>query len=542
MARLILSVMLLPFFMFGQNTNIIERSSMIFSGQELANIWGYASNGREYALVGASQGMIVVDVTDPELPVQITQIPGPSSSWREIKTYQHYAYVVSEGGGGLQIVDLTNLPGSNITSTTYWGDGPFSSFTRAHSLHIDEAEGYLYLYGCNGGGLFNGRPVIINLNNNPMVPNFVTDLPYIGYAHDGFANNDTLYAAHIYAGAVTIVDVSNKAAPVLLGAFNTPNNFTHNTWRYNNILLTTDETSNSFLTAFDILDPANPVELDKIQSNPGSNSIVHNTYVLNGYAVTSWYKDGVTVVDITRPANLVQVGNFDTYSGSGSGFEGCWGVYPYLPSGNLLISNITASPTIQDGEMKVLTPTYIRACHLEGTVTDASTGLPLAGAAMSLAGTTLSAVTPPNGQYKVGQVTPGTYTARFAKSGYQDFIATVTLTNGVLTIQNAPMQPIALPVELKNFDVNKISENSVELIWETGIETDNMGFEIQFQRGEYGDWQTAEFIAGRGNNSAYSQTLENLLPGQYYFRLRQIDLNGSESFSPIRALQLNRVC
>jgi hypothetical protein len=83
----------------------------------------------------------------------------------------------------------------------------------------------------------------------------------------------------------------------------------------------------------------------------------------------------VNIVDVTRPENMVETGKYDTYpQGSGGSFDGCWGVYPFLPSGNLVVSNITP------GELWILTPSYQRACYLEGKITDASTGAPISGA------------------------------------------------------------------------------------------------------------------------------------------------------------------
>ena len=58
--------------------------------------WGYTDpGGRELALVGASTGTSIVDVTTPTSPMQVAFIPGLSSSWREMKTYSHYAYIVT---------------------------------------------------------------------------------------------------------------------------------------------------------------------------------------------------------------------------------------------------------------------------------------------------------------------------------------------------------------------------------------------------------------------------------------------------------------
>lgn len=65
---------------------------------------------RLLALIAAC--LIVMDVTNPDAPAQIVQIAGTTSQWREIKTCQHCAYVATEGGGGLQIVDLSPLPGT----------------------------------------------------------------------------------------------------------------------------------------------------------------------------------------------------------------------------------------------------------------------------------------------------------------------------------------------------------------------------------------------------------------------------------------------
>ncbi|MCK6690887.1 MAG: hypothetical protein L6Q97_02165, partial [Thermoanaerobaculia bacterium] len=109
------------------------------------------------------------------------------------------------------------------------------------------------------------------------------------YAHDGYVNNDMLYSAHIYAGQFAIINMANKTNPTLLGTQTTPGAFTHNTWLSGNTLFTTDEVSNSYLATYNVSNPNNITMLDRIQITPGSGSIVHNTHVLDNYAVTSWY-------------------------------------------------------------------------------------------------------------------------------------------------------------------------------------------------------------------------------------------------------------
>src|SRR3989304_6985070 len=73
-----------------------------------SSCWGYtAGNGREYALIGVYEGTSIIDITNPSNLVEAAFVRGPSSIYREMKTYLQYAYIVSEGGGGVQIVDLS---------------------------------------------------------------------------------------------------------------------------------------------------------------------------------------------------------------------------------------------------------------------------------------------------------------------------------------------------------------------------------------------------------------------------------------------------
>ncbi|MEO5569676.1 MAG: hypothetical protein ABIT08_11705, partial [Bacteroidia bacterium] len=129
--------------------NITFRSKLSYPGLTLANIGGYADAfGNEYALVGTSAGLSIVDVTNPVQPVEKIAVSGLTSSWREVKTYSNYAYVTTEAGGGLQIINLQYLPDS-VQVKQYTGDGAISGqMSNIHALHI--ADGYVYLFG---GGL-----------------------------------------------------------------------------------------------------------------------------------------------------------------------------------------------------------------------------------------------------------------------------------------------------------------------------------------------------------------------------------------------------
>ncbi len=427
---------------WAQNYNIVERSHMDWPGQTLANICGWtAPDGKEYALVGGSQGLIIVDISNPDAPVQIVQIPGPNNLWKEIKVYKHYAYVTTEGGQGVQIVDLSGLPSPNLKYHHYLGTGALANQLNAiHALHIDTTLGFLYLYGGTQSGA-----TIHALEPDPYNPTYSGQYQQGGYVHDGYANNDTLYASHIYAGLLTLVDCSDKSNPKVLGSVSTPNQFTHNCWPLTSnrhIILTTDERDNSFLTAYNTEDPQDIVELDRIQATPGSNSIVHNTHILNDFAVTSWYTDGVTIVDASRPQNLVQVGRFDTYSGSGPGFFGCWGAFPFFPSGTIITSNIGSNNPNDPTRMYVLTPTYKRACYLEGVITDGCTGAPMQGATIKIVSQDPLTETQTNsaGVFRTGQPTPGSFLVTVSKPGYTTYSQMVNLVTAQVTNLNITLQ------------------------------------------------------------------------------------------------------
>lgn len=459
LTKLLLTAFVLLLSCFGalaQNLNVTFKSQLDYPNQTCANIYGYVDSlGNEYALVGASLGMSIVDVSNPSNPVEVLQIPGPDNLWKEIKVRGKFAYVTSEGGGGLQIVNLSSLPDvGGIIYHSWTGDGAIAgNLGTIHSLHID--GNFVYLYGSS---LFNGGAIVADLTD-PWNPTYVGKYEFgtgsSAYVHDGYVRNDTLYAGHIYSGYFSVVDFTDKNNPIELANQFTPNNFTHNTWlsSNSNVLFTTDEVDNSFLTSYDMTDLSNITELDRIQSNPGSGSMVHNTNIIkiqgNDYAVTSWYKDGFTIVDAGRPQNLIQVGNYDTFSGTGGGFEGDWGVYPYFPSGTIVVSNI-------DEGLFVFSPVYTRACYLEGLVTS-SCGEQINNVQVTVTAININENTDIAGQYRTGTSIPGTYSVTFSKSGYvSQTISGVILSAGIVSILDVQLVPVN-----SSFNVNGLTSDSI---------------------------------------------------------------------------------
>lgn len=421
-----------------ENYNMQLRSHLEFPDRTCANIWGYADpQGNEYALVGTSTGLSIVDISNPDAPELLFEVPSVENFWREVKTWQGFAYLTTEGeNAGLIVVDLNDLPNS-IDYQTYTGDGAINNqLSTIHALHIDNAK--CYLYGSNIGV---GGMLILDLTD-PWNPTYLGQYDNY-YVHDGIVYGDTAWTGNIFNGFFTVIDVSNPANPIELTQQETPGNFTHNTWLSDDRkhLLTTDEISNSYLTSYSIDDIGNITELDRYQTAPGSDCIVHNTHILNDYAVTSWYTEGVVVVDNDRPNNLIEVAKYDFSDFEGDGFHGCWGVYPYLPSGNIIASDIETG-------LWVLTPNYQRACYLEGTVTDSSCGTNLDNVTVVIGNNIASDMSNVDGVFRTGTVIPGTYSVTFSKPGY------TPRTFNNLVFENG---------ELINLDVVLFSETIVAL-------------------------------------------------------------------------------
>ena len=322
--------------LFSQESLNMDLVGNLPYSQGTNDIWGYADGGSEYALVGTVTGFSVVDVTNPASPEELFFINGSSSTWRDVKTWGKYAYVTTEASDGLLIVDLSDLTGQTYVYTEEF-------FTTSHNIYIDE-NGYAYIFGADTG---NGGAVILDLNNDPMNPTLAGIFDDY-YLHDGMVRGDTLWGSAIYAGVFSIIDVTDKSSPSIMSSYPTSCNFTHNAWISddNNYLFTTDETAGCYVGAYDVSDIYDIQEIDLIQEWTGDgangnqeNVIPHNTHVLGNYLITSYYTSGVTVIDASDPFNLIEVAYYDTSPMSGGNFDGCWGAYPYLPSGLVLATD-----------------------------------------------------------------------------------------------------------------------------------------------------------------------------------------------------------
>ncbi len=321
--------------------------------------WGWTDpqDGKEYALMGLNNGTVFIDISDPINPVYLGKLPTHTSSttWRDVKVYNNYAFIVSEAGGhGMQVFDLTRLRNVSNPPETFTEDAHYAGFGSAHNIIINEETGFAYGVGTNSYG---GGAHFINIQD-PLNPVGAGGYAGSGYTHDAqvliYNGPDTDYTGReIYIGAnedhVAIVDVTDKANPQLIASPTYTNDaYTHQGWFTEdlNYFILGDELDeqnfgfNTKTIVFDFTDLDNPqFDFDHYGT---TTAIDHNGYTKTNKYYLANYTAGMRVLDISdiQNQNMSEYGYFDTYpSNNSANFAGAWNVYPYFGSGNIIISN-----------------------------------------------------------------------------------------------------------------------------------------------------------------------------------------------------------
>lgn len=311
------------------------------AGNGTSDTWGYtAPDGSEYAIVGVIDGTAIVSVPDLEV---LHTIPGPSQNdfyyHRDMVVYGSALYVVAEMTGtnqGVQVIDLSGLPETATLVTAITAPGQ----VRSHNMDVDAVTGYAYVLA----QAYNGVR-ILDLAD-PLAPVEVGFVP-LPNGHDVHARGDTLYVAEGYEPTFSIWNVEDKQNPVLMARQTVPNSgYVHNIWptddgRY---VVTTEETQEKTVKVWDI---SNMEDINLVGQYLGANGLAHNAHVLGDLVVLSHYGAGVTVVDISDPANPVEVAEYDTTPDSDAGgFFGTWGAFPYTEAGYVYASDFDGLLTV----------------------------------------------------------------------------------------------------------------------------------------------------------------------------------------------------
>ena len=346
------------------------------------DIWGWTDSqtGKEYAIMGRTSGTSFVDISDPENPVYLGNLPTSSlsSTWRDMKVYQDHVYVVADSAGshGMQVFDLTQLRNVASPPATFSETTVYNNFGSAHNIVINEDTGFAYAVGVSSGTTScSGGLHMINIQN-PANPVFAGCFSDDGYTHDAQcvtyngpdadhqgsevcfnSNEDTL----------TIVDVTNKSAPVQLARIGyAGSRYTHQGWltedqQYFLLDDELDEQQNGHNTRTFMWDVSNLDSPSLIGTYTASTpNIDHNMYVKGDYVYQANYRAGLRILDISNigASSLSEVAYFDIYPANDSAnFNGAWSTYPYFDSGVVIVSGIEQGLFILRPNLGGVTPT-----------------------------------------------------------------------------------------------------------------------------------------------------------------------------------------
>ncbi|SNY54693.1 choice-of-anchor B domain-containing protein [Arsukibacterium tuosuense] len=342
------------------------------------DIWGHTdlNTGIEYGLVGLNNGTAVISLVDPANPLEVGTIAGSNTTWRDIKVlqffddslgrWQAYAYVSSEANNGIQIIDLNDLPSSVRLAATD------RSANSAHNLYISNVDyttntaltgqqPALHLAGQpeQGGAVASyslADPLQLNANwlqTGASRSNYSHDVASMLVTDQRASNQCDRSECQVLFDFneqnIKLWDISGASNLELADFTYSLASYVHSGWwtedqQYLLVHDELDETNhglNTTVRVFELTDLTAPV-LAATYTGP-TKAIDHNGFIRGNRYYMSNYQRGLTILDITNPAAPVQAGFFDTFPASDSAaFNGLWGVYPYLPSGFILGSDINS--------------------------------------------------------------------------------------------------------------------------------------------------------------------------------------------------------
>ena len=327
-------------------------------GGDMNDIWGWTDplDGKEYVLLGRTNGTAFIDISNPTSPVYLGNLNTNtvSSLWRDIKVYGNYAFIVSEAGGhGMQVFDLTKLRNVTNPPVNFSADAVYTGFGNAHNIVINEATARAYGVGTNtaSGGLH-----IVDISN-PLNPTILGTFSQDGYTHDAqvvtYIGPDAQYQGKEIAFAcnentITIVDVDDPTDATLISTEGYSGSaYTHQGWltedhKYFVVGDELDEQQSGVNTRtyfFNVEDLNNPVLAGTYTAT--TSAIDHNLYIKDGIAYQSNYRAGLRMLDVSNAPNAEEVGFFDLYpSSDAASFNGTWSNYPYFASGVVAVSHI----------------------------------------------------------------------------------------------------------------------------------------------------------------------------------------------------------
>ena len=329
-------------------------------------IWGLVRNDKEFAVIGSTYGTHIFDVTDTDNVVEVAKIPGAFQGGgvihRDFHDYKDHLYIVCDEGTGtstLQIVDISDLPNSFEVVTD-----SKQALSTSHNIFIDTT--HAKLYACGGatsdglGGNKSFRLKVFDLADDPTKPvELFTTKDEFGYIHDIYVKDNIAYLNAGSGSGLIVVDFTDTSAPITLGKMDEYSaygqGYNHSGWlsEDGSIYAFADETHGIPIKICDASDPTDLVVLSTVRAdNLPDQEIPHNLMIRGNYLFVSYYYDGLVIFDISDPEEPKKVAEYDTYAGEHRrSYEGAWGIYAFLPSGKLLVSDMQTGLYVLDFDL-----------------------------------------------------------------------------------------------------------------------------------------------------------------------------------------------
>lgn len=235
------------------------------------------------------------------------------------------------------------------------------SFGSAHNIFINENSGVGYVVGASGysGGLIMIDLDCVNNDDCECTPTEIGGYSNRGYTHDvqciNYDGPDSNYIGKEICfcsneNHIAILDVTDKSSISLISTFYPDNaGYVHQAWltEDSKYLLIDDEADerytymNTRTIILDVQSLENPVLKSYHYAETGGFD--HNQYVKDGLVYQANYAEGLRILDtsnLDETGELTEVGYFDVDPLNVRGFSGSWSVYPFFPSGTVVVNSI----------------------------------------------------------------------------------------------------------------------------------------------------------------------------------------------------------
>lgn len=311
-------------------------------------VWGFVQNNKEYAVIGSTAGTHILPLDDLQSNPKPYFVPGSSRGshviHRDYHDYEGYLYAVCDEGSSstLQIIDLRNIEDS---LEIVYDSNEF--FSRAHNIFIDSAKARLYVCSQKGTSYYPLGLYDISDPASPSLINIYSDFGGggISHVHDAYVVNDTAFL-NCGPSGLRIVDFTDPFSPRLLASLTDYpfRGYNHSGWATPDLkyYYMGDETHGAEMKVIRIDDIQEPEVVNTFNAgNPHEFSIPHNQVVHCDKLYVSYYFDGLHVYDIKDPESPQRQYVYQSSSEEHiDNYKGAWGVYPFFTSNRILVSDM----------------------------------------------------------------------------------------------------------------------------------------------------------------------------------------------------------